>query len=81
MEKLELSHKMAVASLVAEKMFNFSELIEKNFFKSLVGSQYEWIYHLSLSFNSSKVDQFLAMLNEYENHIKNDVNIVINNKR
>jgi 26S proteasome regulatory subunit N9 len=63
---------MSVASLIGEKMFNFAELIEKDFFKLLAKSQYEWIYYLIISFNSAKVDQFLNMMNVYAVHISND---------
>ncbi len=63
---------MSVASLIGEKMFNFAELIEKDFFKLLAKSNYEWIYYLILSFNSAKVDQFLEMMNKYSTAIKQD---------
>lgn len=63
---------MSVASLIGEKMFNFAELIEKDFFKLLSSSQYDWIYYLILSFNSAKVDQFLDMLNKYKDPISKD---------
>ena len=64
---------MAVASLVGEKLFNFAELVEKDFFKSLMNSEVEWIYKLSLCFNTSKVDQFNEMLVQYSTQIKGDV--------
>ncbi len=57
---------MCVASLIGEKMFNFAELIEKDFFKILQNSQFDWIYYLILSFNSAKVAQFYQMMNKYE---------------
>ncbi len=63
---------MSVASLIGEKMFNFAELIEKDFFKLLPKSQYEWIYYLIMSFNSAKVDQFLEMTNVYSTNISLD---------
>ena len=53
-------------------MFNFAELIEKDFFKLLAKSNYEWIYYLILSFNSAKVDQFLEMMNKYADNINRD---------
>lgn len=71
-EKLNICYKMSVASLIGEKMFNFAELIEKDFFKLLAKSNYEWIYYLILSFNSAKVDQFLEMMNKYSTAIKQD---------
>jgi hypothetical protein len=65
---------MAVASLVGEKMFNFAELMEKEFFGLLINSQYEFIYYLILCFNSAKVDQFLKMMDTYKSLIHSDVN-------
>jgi 26S proteasome regulatory subunit N9 len=78
-EKLNLCFKMCVASLIGEKMFNFAELIEKDFFKLMKGSKYEWLYNLILSFNSSNVDQFLNMLENYKNEI--DSNKILNEKK
>lgn len=77
-EKLNLCFKMCVSSLIGEKMFNFAELIEKDFFKLMKGSKYEWLYNLILSFNSSNVDQFLNMLENYKNEINS--NKILNEK-
>lgn len=71
-EKLHLCYKMALASLIGEKMFNFSELIEKEFFKILVNSQYEWVYNLIKSLSTGKVDQFVNMLNNYRAHFESE---------
>lgn len=68
-EKLNLCFNMCVASLIGEKMYSFAELIEKDFFKLMLGSKYDWIYNLILSFNSAKVDQFISMLNTYQTQI------------
>lgn len=67
-EKINLCYKMALASLIGEKMFNFSELIEKEYFKILINSQYEWVYNLIKSLSTGKVDQFVNMLNNYKTH-------------
>ena len=67
-----LCYKMAIASLIGEKMFNFAELMEKDFFKLLLGSRFEFIYYLILCFNSAKVDQFTEMMENYKDSIRND---------
>jgi 26S proteasome regulatory subunit N9 len=73
-EKEEILYKMSVSSLIGEKMFNFAELIDKDFFKILLDSdKYSWIYYLILSFNSAKVEQFTSMMERYSNQIKQDV--------
>lgn len=71
-EKLDICYKMALASLIGEKMFNFTELVEKEFFKVLIGGEYEWIYHLILSLNTGKVDHFKEMLQNYDHQVQSD---------
>jgi 26S proteasome regulatory subunit N9 len=78
-EKLHLCYKMALASLIGEKMFNFSELIEKEFFKVLINSNYEWVYNLIKSLSTGKVDQFVNMLNNYRSHFESE-SILIDKK-
>ena len=68
-DKLSLCYKMCSAMLIGEKLYNFAELIEKDFFKLMHGTKYEWISNLILSFNSAKVDQFLAMMDQNKKDI------------
>ena len=56
--------------LIGEKLYNFEELIEKDFFKLMRGSKYDWISNLILSFNSAKVDQFLSMVDQNKKNIE-----------
>jgi len=69
-DKLNLCYKMCSAMLIGEKLYNFEELIEKDFFKLMKGSKYDWISNLILSFNSAKVDQFLSMLEQNKKNIE-----------
>ena len=71
-DKLNLCYKMCSAMLIGEKLYNFAELIEKDFFKLMKGTKYEWISNLILSFNSAKVDQFLSMCDANKNEIQNN---------
>ena len=68
-DKLNLCYKMCSAMLIGEKLYNFAELIEKDFFKLMHGTKYEWISNLILSFNSAKVDQFLTMMEQNQKEI------------
>ncbi len=55
-------------------MFNFAELIDKEFFKILADShKYSWIHHLILTFNSANVGQFTSMMETYSYQISQDV--------
>ena len=77
-DKLNLCFKMCVAILIGEKSYNFAELIEKDFFKLMQGTQFEWIANLILSFNSAKVDQFLNLLSQNQSNIQS--NIILRDK-
>jgi 26S proteasome regulatory subunit N9 len=64
---------MSVASLIGEKMFNFAELTEKEFFKVLKDSpNNQWIYDLIISFNSARVDEFIRTMQKYSDRILAD---------
>ncbi len=63
---------MCLSSLVGERMFNTSEFIEKDFFKIMSNSKYDWLYKLILSFNTAKVDQFEDMLKIFKENISNE---------
>ena len=69
-DKLNLCYKMCSSMLIGEKLYNFAELIEKDFFKLMHGTKYEWISNLILSFNSAKVDQFLSMMEQNKKKIE-----------
>jgi 26S proteasome regulatory subunit N9 len=71
-EKIRLSYKMAVACLIGERMYNFTELVEKDFFKVLIGSSYEWIYNIILSLNSGNVLQFQESIRNYHKEIQSE---------
>ena len=71
-DKLNLCYKMCSAMLIGEKLYNFAELIEKDFFKLMHGTKYEWISNLILSFNLAKVDQFLSMVEQNKRKIKDN---------
>jgi 26S proteasome regulatory subunit N9 len=72
-EQLNLCYKMCSAMLIGEKLYNFEELIEKDFFKLMKGSKYEWISNLILSFNSAKVDQFLSIMEQNKKNIQENM--------
>ena len=56
---------MSISCLIGEKMFNFAELIEKEFLKVLFETEFKWIFDLIICFNSANVQQFLSMMEKY----------------
>ena len=45
-EKKELSIKMGMSIMLGKKVFNLSELLDKDIINILVGTDFEWMYHL-----------------------------------
>lgn len=67
---------MAIAILVSEKIFNFSELLEQKVFQSLRENQkYLWLYKLMETFNSGEVERFQRDMVEFAAHIEGNVEL------
>ena len=45
-EKKELSIKMGMSIMLGKRVFNLSELLDKDIINILVGTDFEWMYHL-----------------------------------
>ena len=45
-EKRELSIKMGMSILLGKNVFNITELLDKDVINSLIGSDFEWLYHM-----------------------------------
>lgn len=57
-EKLNLLFDMAVAVLVSDQIYNFSELLEQPLLVSLKNSQHAWLYELIEIFNKGDITRF-----------------------
>jgi 26S proteasome regulatory subunit N9 len=57
-EKLSLLFDMAVAVLVSDEIYNFSELLEQPLLVSLKNSQHAWLYSLIEVFNKGDLAGF-----------------------
>ena len=57
-EKLSLLFQMAIAVLLSEEIYNFSELLEQPLLVSLKTSSYAWMYELIEIFNSGDIARF-----------------------
>lgn len=68
-QKIDLCFKMCIAILIGEKSFNFEELVQKDFFKLMSGTKFEWISNLILCFSKTNVQQFLNYLTENKKQI------------
>jgi len=45
-EKKDLSIKMGMSILLGKRVFNISELLDKDIINILVGTDFEWLYHM-----------------------------------
>ena len=45
-EKKELSIKMGMSILLGKNVYNISELLDKEIINSLVGTEFEWLFHM-----------------------------------
>ena len=45
-EKKELSTKMGMSILLGKNVFNIAELLDKDIINSLLGTPFEWLYHM-----------------------------------
>lgn len=57
-EKLNLLFQMAIAVLLSEHIYNFSELLEQPLLVSLKNSSYLWMYELIEIFNQGDIARF-----------------------
>lgn len=72
-EKVELCVSIALAILLSEKLYNFSELIELPLLTSLKDSNQEWVYALVNSFNEGNVAKFHDVAKKYQQQIQSHV--------
>ena len=54
-EKKELSIKMGMSILLGKNVYNISELLDKEVINSLVGSDFEWLYHMMKTLGQGKI--------------------------
>jgi hypothetical protein len=57
-EKKELSIKMGMSIMLGKKVFNLSELLDKDVINSLVGTDFEWMYHMMKTLGQGQIDEF-----------------------
>lgn len=56
---------MAIAVLLSEEIYNFSELLEQPLLISLKNSSYLWMYQLIEVFNQGDINKFNSIVLEH----------------
>jgi len=57
-EKKELSIKMGMSILLGKRVFNISELLDKDIINILVGTDFEWLYHMMKTLGQGQINEF-----------------------
>lgn len=57
-EKKELSIKMGMSIMLGKKVFNLSELLDKDIINILVGTDFEWMFHMMKALGTGNINDF-----------------------
>ena len=57
-EKKELSTKMGMSILLGKNVFNIAELLDKDIINSLIGTPFEWLYHMMKTLGLGQIKAF-----------------------
>lgn len=57
-EKKELSIKMGMSILLGKRVFNISELLDKDIINILVGTDFEWLFHMMKTLGQGQINEF-----------------------
>lgn len=75
-EKKELSIKMGMSIMLGKKVFNLSELLDKDVIHSLLGTDFEWMFHMMQSLGTGNINEFNRIVQQYQEFISRFPNIV-----
>lgn len=79
-EKREWCVTMGKAVLLGKDIYNIAELLEKDVLKSLVNTDYEWLYEVLTALNTSNIETFEDALVRYHAQISENQEIQKNEK-
>ncbi|CAI2371977.1 unnamed protein product [Moneuplotes crassus] len=77
-EKHEWCINMGKAILLGKDIYNIAELLEKDILKSLINTDYEWLYDILKALNTANIDEFEECLRKYEDKINSSEELVKN---
>jgi 26S proteasome regulatory subunit N9 len=55
-DKKELSIKMGMSIMLGKKVFNISELLDKEIINSLLGTDFEWMFHMLKALGQGQIN-------------------------
>jgi 26S proteasome regulatory subunit N9 len=77
-EKHEWCINMGKAILLGKDIYNIAELLEKDILKSLINTDYEWLYEILKALNTANIDEFEDCLVRYHAQITQNEDIAKN---
>ena len=69
-EKIEWSVKMGMAVILGKRIYNISELVEKEILKSLTTTEHLWLYEFLQALNAAHVVDFFKAVEQYKSNIE-----------
>jgi len=75
-EKKEFSIKMGMSILLGKNVFNISELLDKDIINSLVGTDFEWLFHMMKNLGQGKIKEFTDTVSQNQDFISKFPQIV-----
>ena len=75
-EKKELSIKMGMSILLGKNVYNITELLDKDVINSLLGTEFEWLYHMMQTLGFGKINEFERTVTGNQEFISKFPNIV-----
>ena len=75
-EKKELAIKMGMSILLGKNVYNISELLDKEVINSLVGTDFEWLFHMMKTLGQGQINEFMQTVNNNQDYISKFPNIV-----
>lgn len=70
------SIKIGMSVLLGKSIYNISELLDKDILNSLLGTDFEWLYHLLQTVGQGKIDDFNKAIETHQDYISRFPNIM-----
>ncbi|KAH6783459.1 Proteasome component domain protein [Perilla frutescens var. hirtella] len=79
--KLDLAFDLSLAALLGESIYNFGELLAHPIIKSLIGTIFEWLYHILEAFNSGDLVRYQELCRVHGAALNRQPALVKNEKK
>lgn len=72
----DLSTKMGMSVLLGKNIYNIAELLDKEILKSLVGTDFNWLYDLLNALGRGSIADYTAAVSHHQEYISRFPNVV-----